>query len=111
MGVKYEGGDVFDAVMKPLLADAWVRSDTVQAVASGLVKSLLDLHWDNADATLGEYDENDAIVAAFKEHGILLPCQAEHPDDGESCEEPGRDHSTPHRDYLGRTWSTEGGGE
>lgn len=107
MGVKYGGGDIFDAAMRGLMAVPGVTPEMIYETARPLIKSLLDLGWDNADGTVGLYDDNPAIVAAFQDNGILLFCGAEHPDDGESCEGVQRGHKVPHRDYLGRTWTSE----
>jgi hypothetical protein len=105
MSVKYDGGNVFDAAMRGLMAVPGVTPEMIHETARPLIRSLLDLHWDNADGTVGMYDDNPAIVEAFRENGILLFCGAEHPDDGEPCEGIQRGHTVPHRDHLGRTWA------
>jgi hypothetical protein len=109
VGVKYNAGsDVFEPVIDELLPHRGVIGEIgLQKIASKLVHGLLELGWDNADGTLGLYDDSPAIVAAFKENGVLLFCGAEHPDDGESCEGAERGHTEPHRDHLGRTWTDQ----
>lgn len=109
MGIKYEAGtDVFEPVMDELLPlKEQIGEEAVQRIASKLVSGLLGLGWGNAEGTVGVYDEEPAIVAAFKEHGVLLFCGAGHPDDGEPCEEAERGHEAPHKDHLGRTWLDE----
>jgi hypothetical protein len=107
MGVKYNGGDVFDAAIQGLMAVPGVTDEMVYETARPLIRSLLDLYWDNADGTVGMYDDKPAIVAAFKDNGIMLFCGGEHPDDGESCEGLERGHAEPHRDHLGRIWTDE----
>lgn len=109
MGVKHGSGtEVFEPVMTLLLPlKEQIGAETLQKVASALAGGLLELGWDNAEGTVGMYDEEPAIVAAFKEHGILLFCGAEHPDDGEPCEGLGRGHKEPHRDYMGRIWMNQ----
>lgn len=107
MGVRYDAGDLaFEPVMEELLLLKDQLGDgAVQNVASKLIGGLLSLGWGNAEASLGMHDDKPAVVAAFREHGVLLTCMAEHPDDGENCEDVERGHSSPHRDYLGRTWN------
>lgn len=107
MGIKYEGDEVFDPVMKALLDDAWVRSDTVQKVAFELIRGLMDNHWSTPENSLAAFEDNPHIVAAFKAHGVMLDCGEGHPGDGESCEGLKRGHEEPHQDYLGRTWTDE----
>lgn len=111
MGIKYEAGtDVFEPVMAVLLPlKEQVGEEAVQRIASRLIAGLLGLGWGNADGTVGMYDEEPAIVAAFQEHGVLLFCGAEHPDDDEPCDGLARGHEEPHRDHLGRTWADEEG--
>lgn len=109
MGVKYEAGtDVFEPVMDELLPlKEQLGGEVVQRIASKLIGGLLGLGWNNAEGTVGVYDGEPAIVAAFREHGVLLFCGSEHPDDSEPCEDLERGHEGPHRDYLGRTWLDE----
>jgi len=106
VGAKYESGTaVFEPVMDELLPlKDQIGEAALQRIASKLIGGLLGFGWGNAEATVGVYDAEPTIVAAFKEHGVLLFCDAQHPDDGESCEEPERGHTAPHKDYLGRTW-------
>lgn len=105
MGVKYEGGEIFEAVMKGLMDVPDVTWEMVFETAKPLIKGLLEFGWDNAESTLGIYDEDPAIVAAFKENGVLLSCGSENPDDGEPCDGLERGHGGSHRDCLGRTWA------
>lgn len=110
MGAMYDSGDlVFEPVMGELLAlKGQVDDALLQRVASKLIGGLLDLHWSNADATLGLYDDEPAIVAAFKGHGILLSCLSENAEHGWSCEEErGHYPQTQHKDFQGRTWNDE----
>ncbi len=109
MGVKYDGGDIFDAAMNGLMGCPGVTPEMVRRTAEPLIRELLAFGWNNAESTVGEYDENAEIVAAFKANRVLLSCDAEHPDDGEPCEGDGmeRGHDGPHRDHLGRAWSDE----
>lgn len=107
MGVKYEGGELFDAAIRGLLAVPGVTPEMVYETARPLIAGLLEFHWDNAESTVSMYDDNPAVVEAFKDNGVLLFCGAQHHDDGESCEEPERGHKGPHKDCLGRAWVTE----
>lgn len=110
MGAKYEAGDlVFEPVMDELLPlKEQIGSETLQRIASKLAGGLLKLHWDNADASLGLYDGEPAVVAAFREHGILLECMSENAERGGTCEEErGHYPGTEHKDFQGWTWSDE----
>jgi hypothetical protein len=110
VGAKYEAGDlVFEPVMDELLPlKAQIGDAALQRIASKLVGGLLGLHWDNADASLGLYDDEPAVVAAFKEHGVLLDCMSENAEHNGVCEEErGHYPETDHKDYQGRTWSDE----
>lgn len=107
MGVKYEGGDLFGDVMKGLTDVPGVTPEMVYETARPLIASLLKLGWDNAEGTVGMYDDKPYVVAAFRDNGVLLFCGSEHPDDGEPCEGLERGHEAPHKDYLGRTWVEE----
>jgi hypothetical protein len=106
MGVKYEGGDLFNTAINGLTAVPGVTSEMVYETARPLIEGLLRLGWDNAGSTVGEHEGNPAVVAAFKDNGVPLFCDTGHPDNGESCEVPDRGHERPHRDFLGRTWTS-----
>lgn len=108
MGAKHEaGGKVFEPVMDELLPlKGQIGEEALQRIASKLVSGLLDLHWDNADGSLGVYDGEPAVVAAFREHGILLKCMSEHAENPWQCEEERGHHpATQHKDYWGNTWT------
>lgn len=110
MGIKYDAGDkVFEPVMGELLPfKEQFGSEALQRITSSLAGGLLKLGWDNAEASLGLYDSEPAVVAAFREHGILLDCMSEHAESGESCEEErGHYPATLHKDHRGSTWSDE----
>lgn len=107
MGVKYEGGDIFEETMRALMNGPEATPEVIERTAEPLIRELLRFGWDNADGTLGLYQDNPAIVAAFKANGVLLFCEGEHPDDGEPCDGLGRGHEGPHQDCLKRTWSDE----
>lgn len=112
MGVKYEGGDVFDATMKGLMAVPGVTPEMVYETARPLIRALLDLSWDNSHSTLGEWEEESpAVVAAFKDNSIFLTCGVEHATEPWQCEEEkGHPPGTPHiegKGYTDRTWTEE----
>jgi hypothetical protein len=110
MGIKYDGGDkIFDPVMDELLPlEEQVGPEVIQRVASKLIGGLLELGWDNADGWPGIYDSEPAVIAAFKEHGILLKCMSEHAEHGGVCEEErGHYPATAHKDDQGWTWGDD----
>lgn len=107
MGAKYDAGDrVFDPVIAELLPlKEQLGEEALHRIASHLVGGLLALGWGNAESTLGAYDGEPAIVAAFREHNVLLKCTSEHDGHGGMCEEEQGHHpATDHKDYQGRTW-------
>ncbi len=108
MGVKYDGGDIFDAAMNGLTSCPGVTPEMIRRTAEPLIKELLAFHWDNAEGTLGEYTDNPEIVAAFRANGILVKCDGEHPVNPWQCEEEqGHYPGTLHKDYQRNTWSEE----
>lgn len=110
MGIKYDVGDkVFDPAMDELLPlKDQIGEEALQRIAAKVVGGLLDLGWGNADASLGMYDDQPAVIAAFREHGILLDCMSEHAEHGGICEEERGHHpETDHKDHQGWTWSDE----
>lgn len=102
--MKQGASDVFNAAMQGLLATPGVTQEMVYETARPLIQNLLKLRWD-AYGTAVMYDDNPAIVRAFKDNGVLLPCEAEHPGDGGLCKDPERGHDGPHEDYWGNTWT------
>lgn len=110
MGIKYEAGEkVFEPVVNQLLLlRDQIAPESLQRITSRLVGGLLSLGWGNADSWLGLHDEEPAIVAAFREHGIFLDCLSENAAHGGSCEEErGHYPQTKHKDFRGRTWNDE----
>ncbi|MFE0472462.1 hypothetical protein ACFW2V_12695 [Streptomyces sp. NPDC058947] len=110
MGIKYEAGDqVFDPVAEELLqVKAQIGEEAMQRILSKLVGGLLSLGWGNADGTLGAYEDEATVVAAFAQHGVKLACMSENAEHGGVCEEdrghyPGIDH----KDFRGWTWGDE----
>lgn len=103
MGIKYNGDEIFDPVMRVLLDDPRVGNDATRKVASRLIGELRRFEWDNPEVSLSAFGGSEPVVAAFAEHGILRNRLAEHPDDGEACEKD-QGHELSHRDHLGRIW-------
>ncbi|WP_228973425.1 hypothetical protein [Streptomyces sp. DH12] len=90
-------------------ADAMLRTGATAAqkteVLSALVKALLEGDWDTAEESLGLYEDDPAIVEAFRRHGIVVECGAERDllSGWSVCQEE-RGHVGCHRDWQGREW-------
>jgi hypothetical protein len=99
-------GGYFDAVAKALI-EGGATDEVKTKVCSVLIGVFRDGDWDTEEESLGEFQDDPAIVAAFREHGIVLYCHAEGQvqDVWMSCERE-RDHSeSTHSDMNGREWN------
>ena len=94
--------DVFDPVARTLIELGTDDSAKTQ-ICSVLIDGLQDRGWDAEGESLGQFADDPAIVAAFRQRGILIKCHAEHPTRPWQCEEE-RKHPGDHKDYNGRTW-------
>ncbi|MBD3004796.1 hypothetical protein [Streptomyces sp. 5-10] len=97
------GNEVFDPVAQALI-DGGADDALKRAVCSALIGSLVDRGWDTEGESLGMFQDDAAIVAAFREHGVVIPCHAEHHDHPWPCEKE-RGHFDSHRAYVGNTWT------
>jgi hypothetical protein len=97
------GSEVFDPVAKALIDGG--ADDTLKTnVCSVLINQLRERGWDTEEESLGLFEEDDAIVRAFRQNGITLKCHEEHDTETWVCEED-RGHCDSHRDYAGNTWT------
>lgn len=85
------------------LLEAGADDETRYKVCKALIRSLQDGDWDTEGEALGDYSEDEAIVRAFRECGVIVSCAAESEND-QWCEEELR-HSGPHRDWKGDEWA------
>lgn len=98
------GGDVFEPVARKLIEHG-AGDDLKREVCSVLIGALRDRGWDTEQESLSEFDDDEAIMSAFREHGIVVPCMAEGTvlDVPVECELE-RGHGGVHRDWNGREW-------
>ena len=97
------GGDIFDPVADKLI-DLGVEDQIKTQVLSTLIECLRNRDWDTEEESLGSYDDDPAIVEAFRRNGIVLRCAEEGGPDGDWWCEKVRHHASDHEDYLGRKW-------
>jgi hypothetical protein len=103
------GGAHFNDVADALIS-AGASDEIKTKVCSALISSLGYGDWDTQGESLGEYEDDPAIVQAFREHGFFV----------ENCEAPGPDpkrpwdtcrkeagHEDDHGNRAGSTWPNE----
>lgn len=91
---------IFDPVAQALITND-APADMKTRVLTVLIKTLQDGDWDTADESLDEFKTDPAIVAAFRENGVYLTCDAEA--DDRWCEKE-RGHQGEHCNWNGDTW-------
>ena len=76
----WSGGDeVFDPVASALINSR--ATDTVKTeVLSELIAALQNRGWDTEEESLGDFQDDPAIVEAFRRNGVIIACQAENED-------------------------------
>lgn len=104
------GYEVFDPVADKLI-ELGATDDVKREVCSVLIAALQNRGWDTESESLGTYPDDPAIVAAFKQNGIVQTCANE---DGPGwagwCElELG--HDGDHDDDCGNTWPKAADGD
>lgn len=103
------GDEVFEPVANKLI-ELNAPADLKQQVCSVLIDALQNRGWDTESESLGMYQDDPAIIAAFRENDILLGCWDQEPDEGWSCELE-RGHGGDHDDDDGHTWPQTERGE
>lgn len=101
------GGEVFDPVARELQGAA-APVEVRERVCRVLIDALQNRGWDTEGESLGEFQDDPAIVRAFKANGVVLQCLAEHETRPWQCERE-QGHVSDHRDYQGNTWPNEDG--
>jgi len=91
------GGDVFDPVARKM-RELGSTDEQVTEVLAVLIDGLQERGWDTEDESLGEFQDDAAIVEAFRRNRILLRC-GEQP--GGWCERERGHPGDEHKDYLG----------
>jgi hypothetical protein len=97
-------GNIFDPVARAMQRTGATDEQKTE-VLSALIKTLHDGDWDTDGESLGEFQDDPAIVEAFRRNGTVLECWDEYegPDGWTACEEE-RGHDGDHKDWRGRTW-------
>jgi hypothetical protein len=95
---------VFDPVAKAMI-DAGARPELKTAVLTVLIAALQERGWDTEGESLGDFSQDEAVVAAFRANGVVIECGAEG-GDAEDCTLE-REHAGNHRGWRGGTWPQE----
>lgn len=97
------GDEVFDPVARKLI-ELEASDEAKRGVCSVLIKALQDRGWDTEGESLGEFSDDPAIVAAFRDNDIVQGCHTEHDTEPWTCELD-LDHDGDHDDDNGHRWS------
>jgi len=90
-------GAIFDPVAQALI-DAGASDDLKTTVLAKLIGQLQEGDWDTEDESLDKFKDDPAIVAAFRQNGVVVLCDRETPE--QSCDlETGHDGDC--RDWQG----------
>ena len=89
-------GLIFDPVAKALV-ELNAPDEMKIRVLGDLIGALQEGDWDTEGESLDEFQDDPAIVEAFRRHEVILHCGAED-NDGRWCELE-RGHNGLHRDY------------
>jgi hypothetical protein len=96
------GDEVFEPVANKLI-ELCAPAEMKRQVCSVLIDALQNRGWDTESESLGNYQDDPAIIAAFRENDILLSCWDLDPADGWTCELE-RGHAGDHEDNDGHVW-------
>ena len=100
-------GDIFDPVAKALV-ELNAPDDMKIRVLGDLIGALRDGDWDTEDESLDQFQNDPAIVEAFRQHDVIIKCGAE--DDGRWCDLE-RHVGDNHRDWHGIEFTTAASAE
>ncbi|WP_432157789.1 hypothetical protein [Streptomyces sp. bgisy153] len=103
MGCASAGG-IFDPVAEAMQRTG-ASDEQKTEVLSVLIKALHDGDWDTDGESLGAFQDDPAIVEAFRRNGVVVPCGDERSGlhDYSWCGLE-RDHAGPHQDWRGNRW-------
>lgn len=93
-------GAIFDPVAQAMI-ELGAPDEMKIRVLGDLIGALQDGDWDTEGESLDEFQDDSAIVEAFRRHGVYVRCGELGSD--EWCELE-RDHAGDHADYAGRRW-------
>jgi|GEM_PF-3586470 len=100
-------GEIFDPAAKALV-ELNAPDEMKIRVLGDLIGALQDGDWDTEDESLDEFQNDPAIVEAFRRHDVYIRCDDEHATDdrGDATWCTGeRGHDGLHADDDGREWS------
>lgn len=97
------GGNVFDPVARSLV-DCGADDATKRKVLGKLIDTLRDADWDTCNESLEEFEDDPAIVQAFRDNGVILYCNV---NKGALWCEKEKGHDGDHWDSSGDTWPAE----
>lgn len=103
------GGEVFDPVALALINNR-ATDEMKTAVLTDLIAALQNRDWDTEGESLGEYQDDPAIVEAFRRNGVIIACQAENQDVHVTqwCTLERGHGGESHEDTGGRRWPAAG---
>jgi hypothetical protein len=100
---------VFDPVARAM-KDAGAPAELKTRVLAALISALQYRDWDTEDESLGLFQDDPAIVEAFRRNGVILGCGAEPEGDaGDSCELERGHGGEFHEDWRKHRWPASGG--
>lgn len=95
-------GAIFDPVARAMI-ELKAPDEMKIRVLGDLIGALQDGDWDTEGESLGEFQDDPAIVEAFRQHAVILHCGTENAGSGEWCDLE-RGHADDHADWKGRKW-------
>lgn len=97
-------GGIFDPVASAMQR-VGATDEQKTEVLSVLIRALRDGDWDTDGESLGAFQDDPAIVEAFRRNGTVISCDDERSGlhDYSWCERE-RDHDGRHRDWRGNEW-------
>lgn len=93
-------GEIFDPVATAMI-ELNAPDEMKTEVLGKLIAALQGGDWDTECESLDCFADDPAIVAAFRQNGVILHCNDEQ--DGDWCELE-RGHDSDHDDTDGHTW-------
>ncbi len=96
-------GGIFDPVAKAMV-EAQAPDEMKTAILSVLIETLRAGDWDTEHESLGEFQDDPAIVEAFRRNGVYENCDTDNPDEKWSWCRLEVGHEGDHSDGPGKTW-------
>ncbi|HET9893741.1 MAG TPA: hypothetical protein VFQ44_02295 [Streptosporangiaceae bacterium] len=100
-------GNIFDPVAQALI-DAEASDELKTKTLSVLIRQLTDEDWDTEYDSLDTFQDDPAIVEAFRQNGTIIRCDNEHKEYGWCYLERGHGGDF-HEDDAGNRWPAKTG--